>query len=64
MTQRSRFDTAALPRVGDPAAAARGLLMLTCGAHMNVVRMIPPLVITAEEIDEGLAVWADVLAEV
>ena len=25
MAQRSRFDTAALPRVGDPAAAARGL---------------------------------------
>ena len=36
--------------------------MLTCGAHMNVVRMIPPLVITAEEVDEGLAIWSDVLA--
>ena len=46
------------------AAARRGLLMLTCGAYMNVVRMIPPLVITAEEIDEGLSIWAEVLAEV
>ncbi|WP_324652335.1 aspartate aminotransferase family protein [Georgenia sp. H159] len=45
-------------------AARRGLLMLTCGAHMNVVRMIPPLVITADEIDEGLAIWSDVLAAV
>ncbi|MGO1737480.1 MAG: aspartate aminotransferase family protein [Actinomycetaceae bacterium] len=45
-------------------AARRGLLMLTCGAHMNVVRMIPPLVVTADEIDEGLSVWADVLASV
>ncbi|MEO9246589.1 aminotransferase class III-fold pyridoxal phosphate-dependent enzyme [Citricoccus nitrophenolicus] len=45
-------------------AAEKGLLMLTCGAHMNVVRMIPPLVVTAEEIDEGLSVWQDVLAEI
>ena len=46
------------------AAAAKGLLMLTCGAYMNVVRMIPPLVITAEQVDEGLAIWSEVLAEV
>ena len=45
-------------------AAAKGLLMLTCGAYMNTVRMIPPLVVTAEEIEEGLAIWAEVLAEV
>ncbi|PYG02191.1 4-aminobutyrate aminotransferase [Georgenia satyanarayanai] len=45
-------------------AARRGLLMLTCGAHMNVVRMIPPLVVTEEEIDEGLAIWSDVLTAV
>jgi len=45
-------------------AARRGLLLLTCGAHMNVVRMIPPLVVTAQEIDEGLAIWADVLTAV
>ncbi|GAA1118691.1 aspartate aminotransferase family protein [Citricoccus alkalitolerans] len=46
------------------AAADRGLLMLTCGAYMNVVRMIPPLVVTAEEIDEGLDLWSEVLAEI
>ncbi|MGM7670039.1 aspartate aminotransferase family protein [Microbacterium sp. A93] len=45
-------------------AADKGLLMLTCGAYMNVVRMIPPLVVTAEEIDEGLAIWSSVLAEI
>ncbi|WP_116042413.1 aspartate aminotransferase family protein [Amycolatopsis palatopharyngis] len=44
------------------AAAERGLLLLTCGAHMNVVRMIPPLVVTAEQIDEALAIWADAVA--
>jgi 4-aminobutyrate aminotransferase len=40
------------------AAAQRGLLLLTCGAFGNVVRMIPPLVVKAEHIDEGAAIWA------
>ncbi|MBP2370805.1 aspartate aminotransferase family protein [Pseudonocardia parietis] len=43
------------------AAAAQGLLLLTCGVYGNVVRMIPPLVVTAEQIDEGLALWAKTL---
>ncbi|TWH20454.1 aspartate aminotransferase family protein [Prauserella rugosa] len=45
-------------------AAERGLLMLTCGAYMNVVRMIPPLVVTAEQIDEALEIWSGVVADV
>src|SRR5690625_212054 len=45
-------------------ASRRGLLLLTCGAHMNVVRMIPPLVVTKEEVDEGLGIWSEVLATV
>ena len=45
-------------------AATKGLLLLTCGAHMNVVRMIPPLVVTAEQVDEALEIWGKVLAEV
>ena len=45
-------------------AATKGLLMLTCGAHMNVVRMIPPLVVTEAQVDEALGIWAEVLAEV
>jgi 4-aminobutyrate aminotransferase len=40
------------------AAAERGLLLLTCGAFGNVVRMIPPLVVKAEHIDEAEAIWA------
>ena len=54
----------------DPATAARaqqeacerGLLLLTCGPHANVVRMIPPLVVTAEQIDQAVALWADAVA--
>jgi 4-aminobutyrate aminotransferase len=45
-------------------AATKGLLLLTCGAHMNVVRMIPPLIVTDTQVDDALAIWADVLAEV
>ncbi|HET7734779.1 MAG TPA: aminotransferase class III-fold pyridoxal phosphate-dependent enzyme [Nocardioidaceae bacterium] len=51
----------------DPAAAARaqqeavrqGLLLLTCGAFGNVVRMIPPLVVTEQQVQDALVIWAD-----
>jgi 4-aminobutyrate aminotransferase len=38
-------------------AAEQGLLLLTCGASGNVVRMIPPLVVSGEQVDEGIALW-------
>jgi 4-aminobutyrate aminotransferase/(S)-3-amino-2-methylpropionate transaminase len=38
------------------AARVRGLLLLKCGAHKNVVRLLPPLTVTAEEIQSGLAI--------
>lgn len=44
-------------------AVQKGLLLLTCGAHMNVVRMIPPLVVSRSQIEDALAIWAQVLAE-
>ncbi len=40
------------------AAAARGLLLLTCGAVGNVVRMIPPLIVTDAQVDDALVIWA------
>lgn len=46
------------------AAAERGLLLLSCGAYGNIVRMIPPLVVTNDQIDEALTLWADAVAEV
>ncbi|SDX71687.1 4-aminobutyrate aminotransferase [Amycolatopsis xylanica] len=51
-------DTAAAA-AAQKAAGERGLLLLTCGAYSNVVRMIPPLIVTAEQIDEALKIWAD-----
>jgi 4-aminobutyrate aminotransferase len=44
------------------AAADLGLLLLTCGVYGNVVRMMPALVVTAEQIDEALALWAKAVA--
>ncbi|GLE55810.1 putative aminotransferase [Mycobacteroides chelonae] len=44
-------------------AAEKGLLLLMCGPHMNVVRMIPPLVVTADQISDALGIWSTVLAE-
>ena len=44
------------------AAAERGLLLLTCGPQGNVVRMIPPLVVTAEQVDEAVGLWREAVA--
>jgi 4-aminobutyrate aminotransferase len=56
-------DTATATRA-HAAAAERGLLLLTCGPHGNVVRMIPPLIVTAEQIDEAAGLWADAVASI
>jgi 4-aminobutyrate aminotransferase len=44
------------------AAGERGLMLLTCGAHGNVVRMIPPLVVDAAQIDEAVQIWSEAVA--
>ncbi len=36
------------------AAYEQGLLLLTCGPYENVIRWIPPLVVNASQIEEGL----------
>ncbi len=45
-------------------AARRGLLLLTCGAWGQVVRFIPALVVTAEQIDEAAGIWSDAVSAV
>ncbi|WUI02342.1 aminotransferase class III-fold pyridoxal phosphate-dependent enzyme [Spirillospora sp. NBC_00431] len=55
-------DAAAAQRA-HKAAADRGLLLLTCGAYGNVVRMIPPLVVTESQIDDGLGLWSAAVAD-
>ena len=43
-------------------ALARKLIVLTAGTYVNVVRIIPPLVTTADEVDLALAILDDSLA--
>ena len=45
------------------AAFERGLLLLTCGLHGNVLRLLPPLNVTDEELDRGLHLLEESLAD-
>jgi 4-aminobutyrate aminotransferase len=55
-------DAAAAQRAHQ-AAAEHGLLLLTCGAYGNVVRMIPPLIVTDAQVDDALALWSRAVAD-
>jgi 4-aminobutyrate aminotransferase / (S)-3-amino-2-methylpropionate transaminase / 5-aminovalerate transaminase len=45
------------------AAFDRGLIVLSCGLYGNVIRFLPPLTITEEDLDEGFGILEDALAE-
>ncbi len=42
---------------------ARQMLILTCGSYGNVIRWIPPLVVSEAQIEDALALFASALAE-
>jgi 4-aminobutyrate aminotransferase/(S)-3-amino-2-methylpropionate transaminase len=42
----------------------QGVVVLTCGTYGNVVRLLPPLVIGDDLLDEGLGVLEGALREV
>ena len=44
------------------AAFERGLVLLSCGLYGNVIRLLPPLTISPDELDEGLAILEESLA--
>ena len=46
------------------AALKQRLMLLTCGTYGNVIRWIPPLIVTREQLDEGLDIFAQALADV
>jgi len=48
--------------VGDRIAAAQQQRLLTLRAGENVLRLLPPLTVTDDEVDQALAVLGDVLA--
>jgi 4-aminobutyrate aminotransferase len=39
----------------------KGLMLLTCGPYGNIVRWIPPLIVTREQIDRALEIFEDSL---
>ncbi len=46
------------------AALKQRLMLLTCGTYGNVIRWIPPLIVTREQLDEALDIFARALADV
>ena len=44
------------------AAFERGLLLLSCGLYGNVIRLLPPLTVTDDELDRGLGLLEESLA--
>ncbi len=42
----------------------KGVLMLPCGRHTNVLRLMPPLVITREHLDQALEIISEVFKSV
>jgi 4-aminobutyrate aminotransferase len=46
------------------ACLARNLLLLTCGTYENVIRLIPPLVINSDQVDEAMEILSQSFAEV
>ena len=46
------------------ACAGQGLLVLNCGTHHNVIRFLPPIDVTTEEIARGVAMFGTALRSI
>jgi 4-aminobutyrate aminotransferase/(S)-3-amino-2-methylpropionate transaminase len=40
----------------------RGLILLACGSHGNIIRVLMPLVITEDQLEKGLGIMEEGLA--
>jgi 4-aminobutyrate aminotransferase len=54
-------DPARVPRVLEHCLTEGHLILMNAGTYGNVIRWMPPLVVTAEEIDEGLQAFSNAL---
>ena len=43
------------------AAEENNLLLLSCGTYDNIIRWIPPLNVTSQQINDGLKIFGDAL---
>ncbi len=62
-TRDGQPDTATTKAVAR-AALDRGLMLLTAGTYDNIIRWIPPLVVTEQQITEAVDIFADALGQV
>ena len=46
------------------ACFEKNLMLLTCGTYDNVIRWIPPLIVTEQQIEEAVGIFADSLKSV
>jgi 4-aminobutyrate aminotransferase len=42
---------------------AKGLILIGCGLKRNIARFVPPLTVSAGEMDEALGIFSTALAE-
>ena len=42
----------------------KGLMLLSCGLRKNVIRLIPPLIVTKEDVTEALDIFKNILEEI
>jgi 4-aminobutyrate aminotransferase len=54
-------DAARVPRVLEHCLSEGHMILMNAGTYGNVVRWMPPLVVTAEEIDEGVQAFSNAL---
>jgi 4-aminobutyrate aminotransferase len=59
-----REQTPDVARAVVDTAFERGLLLLSCGLYGNVLRLLPPLTLTDDELDRGLRILDESLAAV
>ncbi len=59
----SKTPDAALTKAVLAGCARRGLLMLGCGTYGNVIRMLPPLVISDDLLEEAMDILGEAFAE-
>jgi 4-aminobutyrate aminotransferase len=58
-----REPTPAAAKATTAAAFERGLLLLSCGLDGNVIRLLPPLTATDEELERGLGLLEEALGD-
>ncbi|HUQ09739.1 MAG TPA: 4-aminobutyrate--2-oxoglutarate transaminase [Steroidobacteraceae bacterium] len=61
--RRADAPDAELTRAVVQAAGRRGLILLSCGLYSNVIRILAPLTIPEEQLEEGLGLLEQSLAE-